>query len=248
MTQEQNSPNLPTKSGFGDIDVARLQSLREKGFNPECIFDIGGSDGSWTRKVQSVFPSTQFHLFEPLADIAGAYTANLESFVSANSNVHLHKVAVGRENGSLLFNHREENPSASTAIEVGNKSRYQQVEVPLVTLDSLIGTKTPVPNMLKIDIQGGELNVLRGCVSNLASIEVLLLETWLSRGYGQSTPMIHELMNFLLPFGFFMFDVGDCWRNANGSLISQDFYFVNERSEMASDYSFYAPTAKISAA
>ena len=157
----------------------------------------------------------------------------------SHDNITLHKVAVGQEPGELTFNHRQDNPSASTALKVNNKSLYQQIQVPVVTLDSIIGCHAPVPDFIKIDIQGGELDVLKGCRSNLSKVQLLLLETWLSRGYGKSTPLIIEVMNFLAPFGFHMFDVGDSWRNQNGSLISQDFYFVNERSSLASDFNFH---------
>lgn len=234
-TQTENSEEI----GFGDIDYAKMQSFKAKGFEPSCIFDIGGSDGSWTRKIMPLFPETNFHLFEPLADIAPSYTTSLLQFVSDfEHRTTLHKVAVGKEIGKLTFHHRTDNPAASTAIEVGNRSLYEQVEVPMVTLDSIIGAMPQAPNMLKVDIQGGELNVLKGCVSHLCKIDLLLLETWLSRGYGENTPLISELINFLAPFGFHMFEVGDSWRNHNGSLISQDFFFVNERSILAHDFKF----------
>ena len=129
----------PQNIGFGDIDYAKMQSYKAKGFEPACIFDIGGSDGSWTRKIMPLFPETKFHLFEPLADIATSYTTSLNQFVSDfEHRTTLHKVAVGKENGTLTFNHRKESPASSTAIEVGNKSLYEQIQLPMVTLDSLI--------------------------------------------------------------------------------------------------------------
>jgi len=232
-----NQPTTDGNIGFGDIDYAKMQSFKNKGFNPSCIFDVGGSDGSWTRKILPLFPQADFYLFEPLADIAESY-AEVSSFVSGNAQTTLFKVAVGKENGNLTFNHRKESPASSTAINVGNKDLYEQLTVPLVTLDSIIATTGPVPNMIKVDIQGGELNVLKGVVSNLCNVELLLLETWLGRGYAGNTPLVSELISFLTPFGFHMFDVGDSWRNENGSLISQDFFFVNERSSLASDFVF----------
>ena len=68
-----NQPTTDGNIGFGDIDYAKMQSFKAKGFNPNCIFDVGGSDGSWTRKIMPLFPQADFHLFEPLADIAESY-------------------------------------------------------------------------------------------------------------------------------------------------------------------------------
>jgi len=85
------------------------------------------------------------------------------------------------------------------------------------------------------------MEALRGFEKNLAGVEVLLLETWLSRGYGPNTPLIHELIEFLLPHGFYMFELGSCYRNSEGSLISQDFFFVNKNnsSGLTSDLYYY---------
>jgi len=228
----------PAEVGFGDIDYEKLHSFKAKGFHPSCIFDVGGSNGTWSRKIMPLFPQANFHIFEPLAEIASSYLEPIKHLIDTNENATLHKVAVGKESGTRTFNHREDNPSASTSIKVGNKSLYRQVRLPMVTLDSIIGAHSPIPDFIKIDIQGGELDVLKGCRSNLCKVQLLLLETWLSRGYGQNTPLLGELMNFLVPFGFHVFEVGDSWRNKNGSLISQDFYFVNECSPLASDFKF----------
>src|SRR5581483_8661208 len=46
----------------------------------------------------------------------------------------------------------------------------------------------PVPELLKIDTQGLELRILQGAEQTLPGVEVILVETWLRRGYGPETP------------------------------------------------------------
>jgi len=214
---------------FHEFGIDRLKDIKAKGLDPSCIFDIGASDGRWTRSVMQIFPDATFHMFEPQVDFAQEYQQTMTDFVSRTPNAILHKSAVGCEVGTVTFNIADD-PVGSTSLLPNNQSNYQQVEVPLTTLDSMIAQGTPVPQLVKMDIQGAEMEALRGFEKNLAGVEVLLLETWLSRGYGPNTPLIHELIEFLLPHGFYMFELGSCYRNSEGSLISQDFFFVNKNN------------------
>ena len=89
-----------------------------------------------------------------------------------------------------------------------------------------------------MDIQGGELEALKGCEKYLQHVDLLLLETWLSRGYGKKTPLLHEIINHLLPRGFYLFDFAGEYRNAQGRLFAPDVFFVNRNSQLVRDYRF----------
>ena len=164
-----------------------------------------------------LFPDATYHLFEPQADIAPEYQQTMTDFIGNTPNAILHKMAVGSENGTVKFSVAED-PVGSTSIKPGAPQLYEQVEAQLTTLDSMIDQGTPIPQFVKMDIQAAELEALRGFEKHLNQVDLLLLETWLSRGYGENTPLIHELIEFLLPHGFRMFELGGCYRNQSGSL------------------------------
>ena len=94
---------------FGQLDFEKLKSFTEKGFYPKTIFDIGASNGSWTNTMLSLFPQTEFHLFEPLADIEADYGAKLKSTLQKNPNTRLHKYVVGKETGVTEFYRSKKN-------------------------------------------------------------------------------------------------------------------------------------------
>ena len=239
MTDTNQNASQSEAHSFHEFGFDRLVELKKKGLNPSCIFDVGASNGCWTRTVMQIFPEATFHLFEPQVDIATEYQQKMTEFIDNHPNAILHKAAVGPEVGTITFN-VSDNPVGSTSLVPGDPTRYTQVETPLVTLDSVIDQGVAVPQFVKMDIQGGELEALRGFEKNLNQVDLLLLETWLSRGYGSNTPLIHELIEFLLPHGFYMFELGGCYRNDAGSLISQDFFFVNKNSSsgITSDFRF----------
>jgi hypothetical protein len=91
----------------------------------------------------------------------------------------------------------------------------------------------PVPQVVKIDTQGCELEILRGAEQTLPQIDLLLLECWLARSYGSATPLWLEVADWLNARDFHLWDVGHGWRAPDGTLISQDCFFLNRRSAVS---------------
>jgi hypothetical protein len=110
--------------------------------------------------------------------------------------------------------------------------------LPQSTLDRVIESSGACPDLLKIDIQGGELDALQGCERHLPNIELLLLETWLSRAYDGRNPLLLDIMNYLAPRGFYPCELSDVYRDGDGNLISQDVFFVNRTSLLTRGYHF----------
>ena len=97
------------------------------------------------------------------------------------------------------------------------------------TIDSLIGEgEITQPDFINMDIQGGELAALRGAIATLPSVRALHLETWIEQAYGGQIPLLVDLIVFLRPLGFRLFDLGTQFRKDNGALYSIDACFVNE--------------------
>ena len=44
----------------------KIFNLREKGYVPNIIFDIGAYEGNWTREVLKIYPKRKYLLFEPI--------------------------------------------------------------------------------------------------------------------------------------------------------------------------------------
>ena len=103
----------------------------------------------------------------------------------------------------------------------------------MTTLDDAVREfALTTPQVVKVDIQGGELNVLKGATRLLPKVDVLLLECWLYRGYSNDTPLLLEVANWLREFDFHLWDLGDCYRDG-GTLVHQDCFFLNSRSTVS---------------
>jgi len=63
-----------------------------------------------------------------------------------------------------------------------------------------------------MDIQAAELAALKGAIATLPSVRALHLETWIMQAYGGKIPLLVDLMVFLRPLRFRLFDLGTQFR------------------------------------
>jgi FkbM family methyltransferase len=217
-----------TRDKFAQLDQETFRRSQALGFSPQVIFDIGASDGSWSKDIVEVFPNAEFHLFEPLVDHAPAYKAIMAENLKQYPNFNLHKLALGDKEDVVTINIFP-NLVASTVIDMdGSGLDVTPVQVPMTTIDALMAAgSVKQPQVIKVDTQGYELSILRGAVKTLPKVSVLLLECWLYRGYGSQTPLLTEIADWLRSINFRLWDIGDTYRGEDDSLATVDCVFIN---------------------
>lgn len=214
---------------YGESDASIGRAILERGYSLPTIYDVGGSNGAWTSIMCKVFPQSRFELFEPLAEINSAYKEKLKHLKTVHANANMYAVAIGESDGEIDI-HMSADPSGSTTLPIGKIANFTSVSVPIRSIDSIVKSRMcPPPDFIKIDIQGGEMAALRGAANTLPSVQFLLLETWVQRGYGKSTPLLHELIPFLAAQNFVPYEFSDVYRGSNGESVAIDVVFINKR-------------------
>ena len=123
--------------------------LKEVGFSPESIMDVGGSGGSWTRRMAQLFPKARISLFEPLADHVEIFRKGLDAIASVSSSVKVFKLALGNANSKtpMLLNEKVETSSCLPPVEGVAYAGCEQVL--MITLDmALRKFQIPPPALL----------------------------------------------------------------------------------------------------
>jgi FkbM family methyltransferase len=214
------------------LDVQRLRYLSSEGVKLNHFFDVGASNGCWSWRLSKAFSGASFDLFEPLIDHAPEYRELMEEMLSFRPRFFLHKVALGHTCKRTKM-HMDQRLVGSTALELGKDAprEWPLVEVEMLTVDYVVEQlHRPAPQVIKIDTQGCELAILQGAVRTLPRVEVVLLECWLRRGYGNNTPLLLEVAEWLRQLNFHFWDFSGCHRE-EGLLVSQDCFFLNARSK-----------------
>jgi len=124
------------------------------------VFDVGANVGYYTLlAAELVRPSGQVFAFEPLPRNAYYLRAHLE--MNRATTVRVTQAAVADCTGDLFFQEAQE-------ATMGHVSDRGSLRVPAVTLDELVQSqRAPLPDVIKMDIEGGELRALQGAVGTL---------------------------------------------------------------------------------
>lgn len=219
---------MPAATPFANCEKQLFAQLATLGFAPACVVDVGGSNASWSTAMCEVFPEARFELFEPLAGRRSDYDHILEWALRTHPNFRLHEVALGTTNGTTEFWNEEHGVGSSLLTK--NAPQSQVVVVPIRRLDDYRREHDiPQPQLVKIDVQGGELMVMQGAPRTIEHADMLHIETWLGRGYGSQTPLLPEVMDFLRPFGHVLVQLGEYWRKPDQELFVVDAFFAHRR-------------------
>ena len=218
------------KYKFAQLDQEIFKTLKNLDYHPDVIFDVGASNGKWSYLIQKIVPDAAYHLFEPLVDHVPSYTSIMQSNLEKSSKFTLHKYGLGENNEKKTMSIFSEGFS-STLLAMPENEDLTKMSVPVFKMDDAIKQfNLPQPQVIKADIQGYELAMLKGATNTLPQVDILLLETWVCRGYNQECPLLLEIMNWLARFNFYLWDYGDCFREENDKLHTIDCVFVNSKT------------------
>ena len=175
-----------------------------KALDFDCVLDVGANKGQFALFATARFPKARIFSFEPLPRAA----AKFDLVFRQNSRVKMMRAAVSRERGTLTM-HVTEHDDSSSALPVGTAQRkifntreIEQCEVPCGPLadfvaDGELGSR----NLLKIDVQGLELEVLRGAAPLLGRFAAIYCELSFVELYvGQA--LADEIVDFLAGHGY----------------------------------------------
>lgn len=206
-----------------DRTFERLRAMRELGFRPRTVCDAGASSGSWTRRFLQDFPGASVFMVEPLA----VHQSALATLAQASDRLSVWEGCLGGTPGTLTFNADGDGSSLLGGHE-GNRYGTQE-EVRVETLDSLVENGIcPVPDLLKLDVQGYELEVLAGAAAALGTVQAVLAEVSFVR-FQEGMPLFHELLAALAARGFVVHDiVALSQRPLDGALAQADVVFLRE--------------------
>lgn len=209
-----------------------LEDLRARGFRPQSILDVGGNIGEWSKLARAVFPEGELFIVEPQAEMK----PYLDGVCAQFPRTKWLNAGAGPRAGEMTLTIDDVDSGGSSMLPAAStelKSKGRQRTVPIVTLDSLVESgQMKVPDLAKFDIQGFELEALRGAQLLLGKTEVFILETSLYR-FMPSQPLMHEVIAFMLERGYVIYDLpGFGRRPSDGALGQVDVCFVKSDSRL----------------
>jgi FkbM family methyltransferase len=196
--------------------------------NCRTVIDIGANRGQFSLVSRRCFPNAQIVAFEPLSEPAARY----RSVFSGDSRVTLHQVAIGPESGQATMHISEADDSSSLlAITSTQSSLFPgTAEVGTATIkvgrlaDFLQPEDIEAPALLKLDVQGYELQSLQGCDELLACFQYIYVEcSYIELYAGQA--LADEVIDFLNKKGFSHTGSFNGDEDSDGRIVQADLLF-----------------------
>lgn len=187
-------------------DVFEVLKRLNKNENP-IIFDVGASTGSFSLQLQKEIKNCSVYAFEPFLEYYKILETNRVQFPAIST----HNIALADAVGTQTFfvnSSKATNsllPPKRTDSFIDNHAIPEsQMTIPTMTLDAFCeASKITHIDLLKMDVQGGELKVLQGAKKMLGSqsINFIYSEVWFIEGY-ENQPLYHDVASYLASFGY----------------------------------------------
>ncbi len=216
------------KRPVGDMRCL-LEDLKHRGLKCRTFLDVGANDAMYSRMVKGIFPNASFCLIEPLIEMK----EYIELFCRDFSNTTYIRAGAASKSGKLTMTVWDGFAGSSfvpsTDQTLLNNGKQRDVEV--ITIDDLIDSKKlKLPELIKLDIQGFEVEALKGAIKTFGFTEVYIIEVSLFP-YNESPqlPVFSDVVSFMLDRDYVVYDFpGFLRRPLDGALGQCDVCFVKK--------------------
>jgi FkbM family methyltransferase len=189
-------------------------------FVPATCLDVGANTGQFVTEWRKIFPNCEVTSIEPnphcekgLRKLGVNYLQCAVSDKIGELELIVPKFKLNSKGGSF---YKEINFNSVSDDQI------LKITVPVTTLDTLFSTKKF--DVIKIDVQGAELDVINGGVTTLINSSYIIIEVSLIP-YNEGAPLADVIVRRMEDFNFFIQDIVGMHTNKSGNTIQLDLLF-----------------------
>ncbi len=220
------------KYNFYHSDAVLLQKVIRE-FRIATILDVGANTGQYAlERLDKGFKGKIFS-FEPIPSVY----SKLEQAAKKHPQWATYPLGAGSSETEMMINVSEnfvsssilKVDSASLSAEPTTRITHQE-KIKLTTVDSFFKQHPDMDKeiLLKLDVQGFEIEALKGAVSSLDKIRIVQAELSFTKLY-ENGPLYDEVAGFLKSHHFELFSIMPGFRDdATGQMLQADGLFVRK--------------------
>jgi FkbM family methyltransferase len=203
-----------------------LEDIAARGFHPGTILDVGANKADWSRIAVEFFPDASYLLIEPQREMAPF----LEQFCRDYPKASHVEAGAGATPGELVLTVWDDLQGSSLlpAENVPGAIDKERRKIKIVTIDSLYEQGSALPDLVKLDIQGFELEALKGAQKLFGHTELFILEVSLFDTMPHQ-PVISDVVIFMAQRGYEVYEIpGYMRRPVDAALGQVDLAFARK--------------------
>jgi len=194
-----------------------MNRLKNQGFNPKVIYDIGSAVLHWSKCAKCVWPDAKVFLFDAWDKLEDFYKVRDYEY-----NIGV----LGNEDGKIVnFYQNDSHPWGNSYYkEIGTTGVFPESSArpkTMMKLDSVVKERGwPKPDLVKIDVQGAERDVIEGALETFKDTQYLIVE--MQHGnYNEGAPKYDVTGPWLESIGWECIE----WRFSSSSPYDADYLF-----------------------
>lgn len=177
--------------------VDYLKNMKVK---PKVVYDIGACVMHWTKEARKIWPEAEIVMFDAMDHAQFLYKESGLPYwcgcplSDVTKEVEFYENAMDPAGNSY---YKENTPFFT------DQHKVKKVARPLDEL--IVEMEIPLPDLVKIDVQGAELDVLRGATKTLEKCKDIIIEMQ-HEEYNLGAPKVAEVTEYLNSIGFKLVD------------------------------------------
>jgi FkbM family methyltransferase len=210
----------------------KLIKLRNQGYYPDTILDIGAHQGNWTKSMKQIYTFSRYYLFEAID-----YN-ELKQFDNA-PDIKVYNVLLNnaieevdwyqmKNTGDSFFREKTHHFNNCEII------KRQTIDLNTYMLENNIIINDSKNILIKIDCQGAEIPILQGATTILNKTDFIILEIPLFGQYNEGVPNFLEHIKYMDSIGFISYDIIDT-HYINNFNMQIDMLFINKNHKFNID-------------
>jgi FkbM family methyltransferase len=224
-----------TSLNFRHYELQELSAVACLAKACNLIFDIGANTGFYSIALGQRFPHSKIVSFEPILSTYLELKSNLA--LNRVSNVTTHNLGLSDRSCNEVFYFDSSVPGATSAAPLGPEFGPTETFIcPVETIDNFVERTGVAPDLIKCDVEGGELRVFRGATRMFDRFKPMVFTEMLRKWSARFGYHPNEIIAFFRERDY------ECFVLAEGMLqsfaemaedtVETNFFFLHRRKHL----------------
>jgi FkbM family methyltransferase len=205
----------------------KIRILKDKGYFPDTILDIGAHHGNWTNDMKHIYNDSKYFLFEAID------YRELNRFDDDN-NVKVFNILLNDKVEEVNWYQMKNTGDSIFKEKTHHFNSCEIIKRETIDLNTYILQNNILQEskniLIKIDCQGAEIPILKGSTSIFEKTDFIILEMPLFGEYNEGVPTFLEHVEYMNSIGFIIYDIIDN-HYINNFNMQVDVLFINKKHE-----------------